>query len=469
MGGLFNTLEIASSSLLASRAGIETAGVNISNVNNPGYARQRVIVEPRRDPTGAGAGVEVVGVKSLRDSILDEQLIRESSNKAYLENFQRTLQIGQVLLGQQIDRQSATPEADSAARNLGGQMAIASGFSEFYNALQTVSVSPTSIPDRQVLLLKAGQLTDKFNSVEARFTSLRSDLNTDLNNRIKQANQLIDLTSRAAMDNTSVSSNGGGIAKDTLQMRLEELGAYSSIKTQFDEEDRITVSIDGVDVIKGNLVVGEIEGALDADGGVQVSVRNSDSDSTAKLTGQGSIQGLIEARDTVLQDLRQDINLMAAKLIEGINSVHKPGVSLDGSTGLEFFTGTDASNIAVNAALIADLNKIQLSADTDEGDNTVAGNLLKWLESPQEGLGKVTLAQHYNEAVASYGQELANINNRLADQEVISHTLTQMRAGVSGVSLDEEMSSLIQYQRAYQASAKLISTINDLFQTILAM
>ena len=469
MGGLFNTLEIASSSLLASRAGIETAGVNISNVNNPGYARQRVIVEPRRDPTGAGAGVEVVGVKSLRDSILDEQLIRESSNKAYLENFQRTLQIGQVLLGQQIDRQSATPEADSAARNLGGQMAIASGFSEFYNALQTVSVSPTSIPDRQVLLLKAGQLTDKFNSVEARFTSLRSDLNTDLNNRIKQANQLIDLTSRAAMDNTSVSSNGGGIAKDTLQMRLEELGAYSSIKTQFDEEDRITVSIDGVDVIKDNLVVGEIEGALDADGGVQVSVRNSDSDSTAKLTGQGSIQGLIEARDTVLQDLRQDINLMAAKLIEGINSVHKPGVSLDGSTGLEFFTGTDASNIAVNAALIADLNKIQLSADTDEGDNTIAGNLLKWLESPQEGLGKVTVAQHYNEAVASYGQELANINNRLADQEVISHTLTQMRAGVSGVSLDEEMSSLIQYQRAYQASAKLISTVNDLFQTILAM
>ena len=469
MGGLLNTLEIASSSLLASRAGIETAGVNISNVNNPGYARQRVIVEPRRDPTGAGAGVEVVGVKSLRDSILDEQLIRESSNKAYLENFQRTLQIGQVLLGQQIDRQSATPEADSAARNLGGQMAIASGFSEFYNALQTVSVSPTSIPDRQVLLLKAGQLTDKFNSVEARFTSLRSDLNTDLNNRIKQANQLIDLTSRAAMDNTSVSSNGGGIAKDTLQMRLEELGAYSSIKTQFDDQDRITLSIDGVEVIKDNLVVGEIEGALDADGGVQVSVRNSDSDSTAKLTGQGSIQGLVEARDTVLQDLRQDINLMAAKLIEGINSVHKPGVSLDGSTGADFFTGTDASNIAVNAALIADLNKIQLSADTDEGDNTVAGNLLKWLESPQEGLGKMTLAQHYNEAVASYGQELANINNRLADQEVISHTLTQMRAGVSGVSLDEEMSSLIQYQRAYQASAKLISTVNDLFQTILSM
>ena len=469
MGGLLNTLEIASSSLLASRAGIETAGVNISNVNNPGYARQRVIIEPRRDPTGAGAGVEVVGVKSLRDSILDEQLVRESSNKAYLENFQRTLQIGQVLLGQQIDRQSATPEADSAARNLGGQMAIASGLSEFYNALQAVSVSPTSIPDRQVLMLKAGQLTDKFNSVEDRFTTLRSDLNMDLTARIKQANQLIDLTSRAAMDNSMLNSSGGGLAKDTLQMRLEELGAYSSIKNQFNDLNQITVSINDVVVIQDNQVVGKFEGAEDADGGLQVSVRNSNSDKTAQLNGQGSIQGLVDARDTVLQDLRQKINLMATTLIEGVNSVHKLGVSLDGSTNLDFFTGTDASTIAVNKDLIADSRKIQLSADTDEGDNTVAANLLKWLDASQEGLGKMTVTQHYNEAVATYGQELANINNSLADQEVISHTLKQQRAGVSGVSLDEEMSSLIQFQRAYQASAKLISTVNELFQTILAM
>jgi len=111
MSGLLGSLEIASSSLLAARAGIETAGVNISNVNNPSYARQRLLVEPR-----SGSGVAVLGNKSLRDSILDEQLIREASNKSYLENFQRTLQIGQSMLGQQIDRQSATPEADSAAR-----------------------------------------------------------------------------------------------------------------------------------------------------------------------------------------------------------------------------------------------------------------------------------------------------------------------------------------------------------------
>ena len=469
MGGLLNTLEIASSSLTASRLGIETAGVNISNVNNPGYARQRVIVEPRRDPTGAGTGVEVVGVKSLRDSILDEQLIRESSNTAYLQNFQRTLQIGQVLLGQQIDRQSATPETDAAARDLGGQMALASGFSEFYNAIQAVSVSPASTPDRQVLLLKAGQLTDKFNSVEERFTTLRSDLNKDLTSRIKEANQLIQLTSRAAMDYTVASSNGGGIAKDNLQMRLEQLGALSSIQIQYDDSQRITVAVNGVEVITQNLVTGALEGALDANGGLQVSVRNTESDATAKLTGQGSLQGLVDARDTVLEDLRKDINLMASNLIEGMNAIHKLGKNLDGTGGLNFFTGTDASDIAVNAEVLADVRKMQMSADTDKGGNTIAVNLLKWLDAPQDALGKLTVSQHYNEAVATYGQELANINNRMADQEIISHTLTQQRASVSGVSIDEEMSSLIQFQRAYQSSAKLISTVNELFQTVLSM
>ena len=280
---------------------------------------------------------------------------------------------------------------------------------------------------------------------------------------------MIQLTSRAAMDYTVASSNGGGIAKDNLQMRLEQLGALSSIQIQYDDSQRITVAVNGVEVITQNLVTGALEVALDANGGLQVSVRNTESDATAKLTGQGSLQGLVDARDTVLEDLRKDINLMASNLIEGMNAIHKLGKNLDGTGGLNFFTGTDASDIAVNAEVLADVRKIQMSADTDKGGNTVAVNLLKWLDAPQDALGKLTVSQHYNEAVATYGQELANINNRMADQEIISHTLTQQRASVSGVSIDEEMSSLIQFQRAYQSSAKLISTVNELFQTILSM
>lgn len=469
MGGLFNTLEIASSSLLASRAGLETAGVNISNVNNPGYARQRIIVEPRKDPTGAGTGVEVVGVKSLRDAILDDQIIRESSNMSYLENLQRTLQIGQVLIGQQIDRQTATPEADSAARNLGGQMAIANGLSEFYNALQAVSVNPGSTVDRRVLLLKAQQLTEKFNAVQQRLETMRKDMGSDIENRVGQANELIELTARAGRDYTALSEKGAGVLKDTLQTRLEELAGFASVQVSYDELNRLSLSISGMEVIHENKAVGNLKVVLDDKGQKTVSVTNSDTGAETRLAGHGSLRGLIDARDTVIQELGDGINQLATNLIQGMNATHKAGFGLDGSTGIDFFTGRDASDITVNKVLVDDVRKIQLSESTAQGDNTVASNLLNWLESPQADLGKLSLSQRYNDIVATYGQELSNVNNRLSDQDIINHTLTQQRASISGVSLDEEMSSMIQYQRAYQSTAKLISTIDELFQTMLSM
>lgn len=469
MGGLLNTLEIASSSLLASRAGLETAGVNISNVNNPGFARQRIIVEPRKDPTGAGAGVEVVGVKSLRDAILDDQLIRESSNMSYLQNLQRTLQIGQVLVGQQIDRQTATPEADSAARNLGGQMAIANGLSEFYNALQAVSVNPGSTVDRRVLLLKAQQLAEKFNAVQQRFETMRKDLGSDIENRVDQANKLIELTARVGRDYTALSEKGAGVLKDTLQTRLEELAGFASVQVSYDELNRMSLSISGMEVIHENKAVGNLKVILDDKGQTTVSVTNSDTGAETRLAGQGSLRGLIDARDTAIRDLQDGIDQLATNLMQGMNATHKAGFGLDGSTGLDFFTGRGASDIAVNKSLVDDVRKIQLSESTAQGDNTVALNLVNWLESPQADLGKLTLSQRYNDIVATYGQELSNVNNRLSDQDIINHTLTQQRASVSGVSLDEEMSSMIQYQRAYQSTAKLISTIDELFQTMLTM
>ncbi|MFM7817931.1 MAG: FlgK family flagellar hook-associated protein, partial [Verrucomicrobiota bacterium] len=191
MGGLLNTLDIASSSLSVARQGVETSGVNIANVNNPSYARARLIIEPRRDPTGVGSGVQVIGIASLRDAILDDQVLRETSTTTYLQNYQRALQLGQVLLGQQIDRQSATPEAEAAARDLGGQLAVANGLSEFANAIQAASLSPASSADRQVLLMKAGQLADKFNSTDQRLERLQDDLDLDLGGRLKDTNQIL--------------------------------------------------------------------------------------------------------------------------------------------------------------------------------------------------------------------------------------------------------------------------------------
>ena len=469
MGGLLNTLDIASSALAASRQGVEVSGFNLSNVNNPNYARARVVIEPRRDPTGTGAGVQVVGVVSLRDTILDEQVIRENSGISYLQNYQRALQLGQVLLGQQIDRQSATPEAEAAARDLGGQMALANGISEFFNAMQAASVAPASSAERQVLLLKADQLAQKFNSVDERIGTLQSDIDNDLQDRLKEANNLIEQIAKLANDASAVSVDGssGGVVKDTLQTRMEDLAKLVSFQSYFDEDSHLTLSVNGVDLVSSNAQSGHLETLVGKNGHILVQAVNDNSGTKADVEGKGGMRGLIDARDQSLKSLKDNIDSLAATFIEQFNAIHATGTNLDGTKGNDFFLGSGSGDIRVNAALLADVRKVQLSGNGSSGDNGVALKLARLMEQPQEALDQLTFSEHYNETVVSYGQELSNINNRLADQEVISHTLGQQRNSVIGVSIDEEMSALVQYQRAYQASARLITTINELFATLL--
>ena len=471
MGGLLNTLDIASSSLSVARQGVETSGVNIANVNNPSYARARLIIEPRRDPTGAGSGVQVIGIASLRDAILDDQVLRETSTTTYLQNYQRALQLGQVLLGQQIDRQSVTPEAEAAARDLGGQLAVANGLSEFANAIQAASLSPSSSADRQVLLMKAGQLADKFNSTDQRLERLQDDLDLDLKGRLKDTNQILSQLAKLANDASSAVLIGGngGVPKDILQGKLEELSKFVSFQTTFDDLSRMSLTVNGVEVITANVQSGRLELQPVANARPRVAAVSDDGTQKASVTGGGALMGLIEARDSSLQQLRDSINTVATDLITKFNAIHVTGKNLDGGSGLDFFQGTGSRDIRVNAALLEDWRKVQLSGNGAPGDNTTALALAKAMGAPQDSLGKLSFLEHYNQTVVAFGQDLANINNRLADQEVISHNLTQTRNSIMGVSIDEEMSTLIQYQRTYQASARLLTTVNELFASLLTM
>ncbi len=471
MGGLLNTLDIAASSLSVARQGVETSGVNLANVNNPSYARARLIIEPRRDPTGAGSGVQVIGVASLRDAILDDQVLRETSTTTYLQNYQRALQLGQVLLGQQIDRQSATPEAEAAARDLGGQLAVANGLSEFANAIQAASIAPASSADRQVLLMKAEQLADKFNSTDQRLDRLQDDLDLDLGGRLKDTNQILSQLAKLANDASSAVLIGGngGVPKDILQGKLEELSKFVSFQTTFDDLSRMSLTVNGVEVITANVQSGRLELQPVANARPRVAAVSDDGTQKASVTGGGALMGLIEARDTSLQQLRDSINTVAADLITKFNAIHARGKNLDGGSGLDFFQGTGSRDIRVNAALLDDWRKVQLSGNGAPGDNTTALALATAMGAPQDSLGRLSFLEHYNQTVVAFGQDLSNINNRLADQEVISHNLTQTRNSVMGVSIDEEMSTLIQYQRAYQASARLLTTVNELFTSLLTM
>ncbi len=469
--GLIGTLEMSRRSLDASRQSIELTGHNLSNISNPAYARQRLIIrtaDTLPDPAGPiGTGAVVQGIEQMRNVLLDNQITAETSVTGFLESKQKALQFGEVNLGQQLDRQAASPEAITAALGVGGQYGVVEGLADFFNSLQALSAAPNSTADRQVVMLKAQSLGDRFNSVTKRLANLRTDLNTAIGDDVAEANQLIkdigDL-SQSITAGELVNAGSSNDLRDRRQLKLENLAKLVNIKAEKGPNNTLSISVNGVALITDNNLVDTLATFTDSSGGLQLTTQNG----TALTLSSGTMQGTIDARDGAILTVDKDLKKLASTLIREINALHSPGFALNGSsTGEAFFTGNDSSDIAVNSVLLADPNLIQASANGDSGNNAIALSMAQLGARPLTDLSSLTLGESYNQTVANLGQALANVNTELQDQEAVDRMLTRQRDSVSGVSIDEEMANLVVFQRAFQASAKMISTVDELLQSVI--
>lgn len=471
MPGLFGALSVANRSLQTQRNGTEIAGHNLANVNTPGYSRQRVAIETSltvpSDMGPQGTGADAVGIYQLRDALLDRHIVSETSVRGSYESRQRALQFTQAALGQGIDRQATGAEGAAASNGVGGQHGIAEEMSDLFAAMQSLSTHPTSLSERQVLLIKAQSLATQFNQVSTRLGDLRTSLNESLTNDVDQAN--IALADIAKLNEQIIAAELGTTSKandlrDIRQKRIEDLSQLVNIQTSANTNGSVDIAIDGVTLVNGPVVEDTLE-AYDAGSG-QILVRTLTGGTTLALTG-GSMHGTIDTRDTEILTLQSDLHTLATALITEVNAVHATGFGLDGTSGEDFFTGTDASDIAVNQNLDSDPRRIQASSASNEaGNNTVIVRMAQLAENQNASLGGQTFHDAYGGSVASLGQALNGTNTQLANQQIVESMLLRQRDAVSGVSLDEEMTDLIKFQRAFEASARLITTIDEMLETV---
>jgi flagellar hook-associated protein 1 len=166
--------------------------------------------------------------------------------------------------------------------------------------------------------------------------------------------------------------------------------------------------------------------------------------------------------------LANEIDTLASVLITKVNELHAPGYALDGtSTGENFFSGTSASTITLNSVIAADPSRIQASSDGNPGNNGVALGLARLGNDPLTELGELTFGEKYNQTVANFGQALNNVTSQLLDQRAVNRMLERQRDSLGGVSIDEEMTNLIIFQRAFQASARMVNTLDELLQNVI--
>jgi flagellar hook-associated protein 1 FlgK len=227
----------------------------------------------------------------------------------------------------------------------------------------------------------------------------------------------------------------------------------------------VDVSIGGTQLVSGNQTLDTLQ-AYDPGNG-QLLVRTTTGGTPLTLTG-GSIQGIIDARDGALQTLRDGLDTLASSLITQVNGIYSGGYDLNGGTGATLFSGTDASSIAVNSALETDPSLLQAAGVSGAtGDNAVALALAQLGSQSIAGLGNKSFIGAFASQVGSFGFALSNANSEVANQGAVAQMLQNQRDSVSGVSLEEEMSNLITFQQAYAASSKIITTVDQMLQTVI--
>ncbi|HVU25906.1 MAG TPA: flagellar hook-associated protein FlgK [Opitutus sp.] len=464
MSGLFSTLANSVKALDAHSRAIEIAGRNISNVNNPNYARQRVIYGDRGTvvtPQGAmSLGLEALSVEQLRDRILDGQVLRETALRAGYEAEQRGYQQAQASLGQTVSSANSTDSVD--ATTTGG---IAASLDDFFNSFQSLAARPTDTGERQLLLQKASILTDRLRLTDTRLAQVQSSLDDQVASDVSKVNQLLQSIAQLNGQIGSAEVNNPGSAvdlRDERQARLEDLAALMPVDVSEGSNGEIQVSSRDA---SNNPVV--LVSAATVTGPVTVSgtTISAGSPATALNLASGSIAGAITARTGAVQDLRDNLDKLTQQLVTSVNNAYNP----TGTTG-NFFdpAGVTAGTIAIAAGVTA--TTLKASDGGAAGDNTIAlavANLAQQSFSTAGGDAiDGTFSQHFASTVSNLGQALASANSRAADESNIEQLVRSQRDSVSGVSLDEEMSDLVRFQRAYQASSRVFSIVNDLLDTV---
>jgi flagellar hook-associated protein 1 FlgK len=466
MLGLFGTLDMGARSLSVQQEEMTISGQNLANVNNPAYANEQLEVSEATSLDTSigneGTGVQMTGISESRDPLLDSQIQAEASVSGSLTAQQTNLQNAEAYLDEQISSTAASATPDSPK-------GLAADLSNLFGSFQSLSTDPSNLSLRQTAVQSAQRVAAQFNQVSTQLSTVQADLNTSVQNDVATSNQ--DLGAIASLNQQIVAAQAAGGSADQLvdqrEKTLENLSGLANFSATSEANGAVDVSIGGVRMVSGGNVADNLQTYTDSHGNLQVQAQTAGTQIT--LTG-GSIAGEITARDGALTTLQGGLNTLASQLITHVNTIYSAGYDLDGDTGQDLFTGAGASDIGVNSSLAGDPSKFQAAGVAGAaGDNTVVLALAQLGGQNIAGLSNQTFSGSYAQTVSDLGDSISSVNEQLGNSQAVTQMLTNERASNSGVSTDTEMTNLIQYQKAYEASAELVTTLNEMMQTVVSM
>lgn len=453
MASLNSALSMAVGALDAATGALQVTNNNIANANTPGYSRQVVVLQEatptEQDGISTGNGVVLEGYQSVRDELVQSQIQQETQSQSAAN--------AQLSSLQQIQ-----PTFTTSTQDIGTEM------SALFSSISGLSTDPASVSAQQAVLSAGKNLATAFNTASNALTSQQAGLNTNVTQDVSQINQLSQQIAALNQPLTELKAAGqdGGTVQDQQNQLVLQLSALTSVA--------VTQSTNGVTLTTGNgtpLVMGSQSYALQttvSSTGTQQVLDQSGNNITTSLSG-GDLGGTIQTRDTIIPGLLNQLDTLANQFGAAMNAAQASGIDQNGNAGQNFFTipSTVAGSAASIKMALTDPSQIASSSDGTTGSN---GNLanLSAVQTSTLPSGE-TPGNSYASLVYQVGSLTSNAN---AESTATSASLLQLNdqlSSVSGVSIDEESANLITYQQAYEAAARVVTTIQALFTTTMSM
>lgn len=456
---MFNLFSIGKNALMLNEQHLNAAGHNISNVNTPGYSRQRIVqtsAYPVSDGQHSyGTGVQMARIERMRDQQLDVNYREKNSEYSYWESLSRELN--------ELDAGMQEPGEDGLTYHL----------NEFFKSWESLANNPSDMVHRADLLEKVNNLCGGFQRLDDQIETRHDEANQTLGSIAGEVNAI---ASELASLNVAIHSAEHGDSpandlRDRFDTLIDELSEYGDVNVQVRESDGTTVVYFGA----GELVKHDQVRTLSArheerDGKDYTDLIWTDTRSELSGINKGEIAGTLALRDDYLTKYQDKLDNLANQLVERVNGIHVQGHDLDGSSGRLLFdpATTGAGDIALSTDLSGHPERIAASQDGEEGDNRIA-LMITDLKDEVTMDGRFTFSGYFGSILGEVGRDTLTAQNMNDMNQSVTEQINNFRESVKGVSMNEETANLLKYQQAFQAAAQVVQMAENVLSAVIGM
>lgn len=512
-------------SLANQRIGIEVSGRNIANVNTPNAARQRINIRSdlslSTEVGQQGTGSVVIGIESLRSKLLDGQVAHQMSLSGFCNTKQDYLSLIQDAMGERLT-------SASSVSNVSSSTGISNSLNMFFSAWEAVANNPNSTIARNELLSKADILASDIKSSYGRLLDLKNGLFVEADGIASQVNslsqQISDLNAQIARVEVGNNVKANDL-RDQRQECIEQLSKYVNVTVKphvstsdsmvdiYLEDDANVMLVNGaygagagtgldasyrMDVASLNPETGNIDANNTYNRATNSAMRAVFTNSTQKPAftegnpipdgslaidvKSGQLGAALDTSNNIIgfghqppdngatlatnsNSLVYQMNQFAVNLVNKVNSLHTTNTwDQNGNPGVDFFeTGGNALNISLNSAL-KNHPELIAAAQGSEFSGVLNGSAARAIADLRDDS---SLGTAYRQTVANLGTATQQATRNATSQQMIQNQLLRQRDSVSGISLDEEVVNLAMFHRAFEATARFITVIDEMLRKVI--